>query len=166
MIKKNDGTSRGGNTSPEGLELTVKRFPELSAAELYEILRTREAVFIVEQNCPYPEADGRDYDAVHLFFRGGDGRVKAYLRLYAKPEEEGTVQVGRVVTAERGVGLGRRILQEGIRYAVGTMGARELYLEAQVQAVGFYEKEGFRVCSSEFLEDGIPHVEMRRKGDF
>ncbi|MCR4860694.1 MAG: GNAT family N-acetyltransferase [Bacteroidales bacterium] len=145
------------------MQTIVKTFPELSTEELYEILRTREAVFIVEQNCPYPEADGRDYDAVHLFCRGGDGRVKAYLRLYAKKDEPGTVQVGRVVTTERGTGLGRRILSEGVRYAIAEMGARELYLEAQVYAVGFYEKEGFRVCSEEFLEDGIPHVAMRRK---
>ena len=146
------------------MDLITKTFPELSAEELYEILRTREAVFIVEQNCPYPEADGKDYGAVHLFYRGEDGRVKAYLRVYPKSDEPGTVQIGRVVTTERGVGLGQRILQDGVAYAVGRMGAESLYLEAQVYAVGFYEKEGFAVSSGEFLEDGIPHVQMRRPG--
>lgn len=145
------------------MTLYIKPFAELSGTELYEILRIREAVFIVEQNCPYPEADGKDPEAVHLWFAGENGRVKAYLRLYYKKDEPGTVQVGRVVTASdvRGTGLGRTILHEGISYAVERMGAVRLYLEAQVYAIGFYEKEGFRVSSGEFLEDGIPHVEMR-----
>lgn len=142
----------------------VKSFRELSAAELYEILRLREAVFIVEQSCPYPEADGKDPYAIHMWYAGDDGRVKAYLRLYHKKGEPGTVQVGRVVTSAdvRSTGLGRKLLHEGIRYAVEKMGAERLYLEAQVYAIGFYEKEGFEVASGEFLEDGIPHVEMRR----
>ena len=95
------------------MELIIRLFHELTTEELYEILRLREAVFIVEQNCPYPEADGKDYDAVHLFYPGQDGRIKAFLRLYWKQDEPGTVQVGRVVTAPevRGTGLGRRILQ-------------------------------------------------------
>lgn len=145
-------------------DLIVKTFDKLSAAELYEILRLREAVFIVEQNCPYPEADGKDPEAVHLWYAGEDGRVSAYLRLYHKKDEPGTVQVGRVVTsaAVRGTGLGRRLLHEGVGYAVREMGGERLYLEAQVYAVGFYRKEGFEVTSGEFLEDGIPHVQMRR----
>lgn len=142
-------------------ELNIKTFQELTTEELYEILRTREAVFIVEQNCPYPEADGKDYEAMHLFYRE-DGRVAAYLRLYYKKDEPGTVQVGRVVTAKRGIGLGRRILHEGVTYAIETMKAQRLYLHSQVYAIGFYEKEGFRVSSDEFLEDDIPHVQMRR----
>ena len=127
--------------------LIIRTFDKLSTAELYEILRLREAVFIVEQNCPYPEADGKDP-----------------VRLYQKKDEPGTVQVGRVVTsaAVRGTGLGRRLLHEGVVHAAQEMGAERLYLEAQVYAVGFYRKEGFEVTSGEFLEDGIPHVEMRR----
>ena len=73
------------------------------------------------------------------------------------------MQVGRVVTARRGVGLGRRILHEGINYAIEHMDAQRLYLHSQVYAKGFYEKEGFSVCSDEFLEDDIPHVQMRRE---
>lgn len=143
--------------------LIVRKFSELTTVELYEILRLREAVFIVEQVCPYPEADGKDYDAIHLFHTGDDGRVKAYLRLYWKTGEPGTVQVGRVVTASdvRGTGLGRILLQEGIRYATESMGAERLCLHAQVQASGFYAKAGFEVSSEVFLEDDIPHVEMR-----
>ena len=146
------------------MELTVKVFNELSASELYEILRLRESVFIVEQDCPYPEADGKDPGAVHLYYADADGRVKAYLRLFHREGEAGTVQVGRVVTSPdvRGTGLGRKILHDGVGYAIREMRAERLYLEAQVYAVGFYEKEGFTVSSGEFLEDGIPHVQMRR----
>ena len=148
------------------MELVIKKFSDLTAVELYEILRLREAVFIVEQNCPYPEADGQDYDSVHLFYAGDGGSVKAFLRLFWKPGEPGTVQIGRVVTAPdvRGTGLGRRILRDGIRYATETMGAARLCLNSQVQATGFYAKEGFEVSSGVFLEDDIPHVEMRRDG--
>ena len=144
--------------------LIIRTFDKLSTAELYEILRLREAVFIVEQNCPYPEADGQDPEAVHLWYAGEDGRVAAYLRLYQKKDEPGTVQVGRVVTsaAARGTGLGGKILHEGVQYALETMHAERLYLEAQTYAIGFYQKEGFTVSSAEFLEDGIPHVQMRR----
>lgn len=142
-------------------ELYIKSFQELTTEELYEILRTREAVFIVEQRCPYPEADGKDYDAMHLFYRDEYGRVVAYLRLYDKKGEPGTVQVGRVVTAKRGIGLGRRILHDGVTYAIESMNARRLYLHSQVYAIGFYEKEGFTVASDEFMEDEIPHVQMR-----
>lgn len=144
------------------MDLQIKTFNQLTTTELYEIIRTREAVFIVEQNCPYPEVDGKDYDAVHLFYRDASGRVTAFLRLYYKEDEPGTVQIGRVVTAIRGVGLGRKILQEGIDYAIREMGAEQLYIEAQVYAKEFYEKEGFTVTSEPFLEDGIPHVQMRR----
>ena len=142
-------------------ELYIKSFQELTTEELYEILRTREAVFIVEQRCPYPEADGKDYDAMHLFYRDENGRVVAYLRLYDKKGEPGTIQVGRVVTAKRGIGLGRRILHDGVTYAIESMNARRLYLHSQVYAIGFYEKEGFTVASDEFMEDEIPHVQMR-----
>lgn len=146
------------------MELIIKTFQELTTTELYEILRTREAVFIVEQTCPYPEVDGKDYDAVHLCYAAEDRSVKAYLRLYWKADEPGTVQVGRVVTSAdvRGTGMGRKILHDGINYSFDIMGAERLCLHAQVQASGFYAKQGFTISSDIFPEDDIPHVEMRR----
>ena len=68
--------------------------------------------------------------------------------------------MGRVLTTERKTGLGGRLLREGIRIVRETIGAGKIYLEAQCYAVGFYEREGFKICSGEFLEDGIPHVQM------
>ncbi len=141
------------------VKLNAKFFDELTAAELYEILRARAAVFVVEQNCVYQDVDGVDYRSLHVFYES-DGQVTAYLRLFPKPDEEGTVQMGRVLTVQRGTGLGGVLLKDGIRLARETMNARKIFLEAQCYAAGFYEREGFRICSGEFLEDGIPHVAM------
>ena len=144
------------------LEWELKSFSELTADELYDILRLRVDVFVVEQRCPYHEIDGADRDSLHLFARV-DGALKAYLRLCPMEGEPGTVRIGRVVTADRGVGLGGELLRRGIEAAFETMGANEIFLEAQEYAAGFYEREGFVRCSEVFPEDGIPHVQMRLK---
>ena len=142
------------------MEWYCKRFDELTAEELYEILRLRVDVFVVEQNCPYPELDGADKEAVHLFALEGE-RSAACLRLFWKDDEPGVIWLGRVVAARRGMGLGGELLRRGIDTAFDTLGAREIYIEAQDYARGFYAREGFIVCSESFLEDGIPHVQMR-----
>lgn len=143
------------------MKLTVKSFDELSTVELYEILKVRAAVFVVEQNCVYQDADDTDYRSLHLFYMDGEAReIAAYLRLFRKEDEPGTVQMGRVLTVRRGTGLGGILLKDGIRAARERMNARKIVLEAQCYAAGFYEREGFRKCSGEFLEDGIPHVRM------
>lgn len=140
----------------------AKYFEELTATELYEILRARAEIFVVEQTCVYQDLDGIDYRALHVFYEE-DGRVTAYLRAFEKQGEPGVIHVGRVLTRKHGTGLGGLLLREGIRTVKEKQGAKEIYLEAQCYAAGFYEREGFRVCSEEFLEDGIPHVQMRRK---
>ena len=141
------------------MQLQIKTFENLTAAELYEILRVRSAVFVVEQNCVYQDPDGIDQNSVHVFLESA-GRILAYLRIFMKDMETATVQIGRVLTAERGKGLGKQILEAGIRTAGEHFQAERIYLEAQSYAIGFYEKAGFRVISEEFLEDGIPHVQM------
>ncbi|MBQ4592284.1 MAG: GNAT family N-acetyltransferase [Clostridia bacterium] len=141
------------------MKLNAKYFDELTTAELYEILKARAAVFVVEQNCVYQDVDGVDYRSLHVFYES-DGTVNAYLRLFPKPDEEGTVHMGRVLTVQRGTGLGGVLLKDGIRLAREKMNAQKIFLEAQCYAAGFYEREGFRICSGEFLEDGIPHVAM------
>lgn len=141
------------------MELIVKRFDELSAEELYEILKVRVAVFVVEQRCPYQEIDGRDRQSRHVFFRDDTG-IAAYLRVVEKGLSFPEASIGRVLTVKRGCGLGRQIMEEGIRVAREHMGADRIKLEAQSYAKGFYEGLGFRQTSEEFLEDGIPHIEM------
>ena len=143
----------------EAPAITVKRFDELTLNELHDLLRLRSEVFVVEQNCVYQDIDGLDPRAVHLFIRDSAG-VSAYARIYPKEGEEGVYKIGRVVTRERRKGLGRRILLAAIE-AAESLGARGIYVEAQEYAIGFYERAGFAVTSGVFLEDGIPHVQMR-----
>lgn len=144
------------------MHFEAKYFHELTTTELYEILKVRSSVFVVEQKILYQDMDGIDYDSLHVFCPSDTG-IKAYLRIFYKKGEPGTVQIGRVLTTVRGTGLGRELLKEGIRLAMEKMHADRVYLEAQVYAIGFYERVGFKVCSEEFLEDGIPHVKMMRE---
>ena len=142
------------------MEFHVKRFEELTNGELYEILKLRVDVFVVEQRCAYPDLDGRDRAALHVFCEEG-GEILAYLRVLPEgkyfPDAAG---IGRVIAKRRGAGLGAKILAEGVRAAAGRLGSRRIRLEAHSYAQGFYEKAGFVCCSDEFDEDGIPHVEM------
>lgn len=144
------------------MESVIKAFDELSVYELYEILKFRVDVFIVEQNCPYHEIDDVDKQSLHIYFEES-GKISAYLRVVPAGVKFDEVSLGRVVTRKRGAGLGKRILEEGIKAAVERFGAKTIFLEAQEYARGFYEKSGFIQCSEEFLEDGIPHIGMRLK---
>ena len=139
------------------MNLVSKFFNELTACELYEILKARAQIFVVEQNCAYQDLDGKDYDSLHVFYES-DGKVTAYLRAFVK--ESGVVQMGRVLTLEHGKGLGGKLLKEGINQIKEKQAPESIFIEAQCYATGFYEREGFKICSEEFLEDGIPHVEM------
>ena len=141
------------------MTLQIKLFGELTVEELYRILKLRVDVFVVEQACHYPELDGLDQDALHLWLED-EGEVLAYLRVLDRGAESDYVSIGRVVARERRKGLGTRILRAGIRAARERFGAEAIYLEAQTYAVGLYEKQGFRIISEEFLLDGIPHVKM------
>ena len=141
------------------MTLRIKHFNELTADELYAILRLRAAVFVVEQNCPYLDPDNLDLDAVHLWLEDEDG-IEAYLRILDRGAESEHVAIGRVIAVKRRCGLGSRILKEGIRVARERFHADKIYLEAQSYAKGLYEKQGFRPVSEEFLLDGIPHVRM------
>ena len=143
------------------MKTLAKTFDELTNTELYEIMRLRQDVFIVEQNCPYFDLDGVDYKSVHVFIEDC-GSLVAYLRIFPRDGEEGIIQVGRVVTRERKKGYGAAILSEGLRAARERFSPSGFYLEAQTYAVGYYAREGFEVVSDEFLEDGIPHVQMRK----
>lgn len=141
----------------------VKGFDELSTRELYEIMRARSDVFVGEEQILYPDADGLDYASVHVFSTGPDGRVSSYLRMFPKPGEPGVVQMGRVLTVVHGQGLGRELLGRGLEVARERLGAHEVYVESQKHAQGFYLKMGFETTSEDFIEAGIPHVQMRKE---
>lgn len=136
-----------------------KAFDELTTRELYALLKARAEVFVVEQSCVYQDLDNVDLHSRHVMLLKG-GNICAYLRVFMKDAKSRTAAIGRVLTLKRGVGLGKRCMEEGIRCAKEELGAATVLIEAQVYAIGFYEKLGFKVCSEEFLEDGIPHAKM------
>ena len=138
----------------------IKAFNELTTTELYEILRLRSEIFVVEQTCVYQDLEGDiDYRSFHVFHME-DGKCVAYLRCFWRDEEQKVAQIGRVVTLEHGKGWGGRILKEGIDFCVNVFKAQSIYLEAQCYALGYYEKYGFKVISDELMIDGIPHKKM------
>ena len=141
------------------MTLNVKRFGELTPDELYEILRLREAVFVVEQACAYQDIDGKDRGAIHAWLSDADG-IAAYLRVLDRGVYDEEVAIGRVLSLRRRQGLATRLLREGIRIAREELGSEVISVEAQVYARALYEKLGFRQASEEFLEDGIPHIRM------
>jgi ElaA protein len=141
------------------MELTVKSFDELTASELYEILRVRAEVFVVEQNCIYNDLDGKDQGSIHVFITDG-GSVVACLRVLPRGVYDENVRIGRVITTRRGLGLGARVLKAGLEVARDRLGADSVTISAQTHAIGFYEKSGFQTVSDVYMEDGIPHVRM------
>lgn len=146
------------------MELVIKKYDELSRDELFEILRLRNAVFVVEQKCPYPDIDEIDRTAYHVFLQDEDG-IQAYLRVFPSDAVPGEVRIGRVIAVKRRCGMGSKILAEGIKLAEERLHASTIGLEAQTYARTLYEKQGFVQTSEEFLEDGIPHIEMKRKSE-
>jgi ElaA protein len=142
--------------------LHVKRFHELTVDELYELLRVRAEVFVVEQNCVYQDLDGDDQASVHLWLTEG-GKVVALCRVCPAGTHMEEISIGRVITTERGKGFGKRIMLEGIKIARSHFGAERIDIEAQEYAKGFYEQVGFRQSSEPFILDGIPHIRMTWK---
>ena len=141
------------------MKTVVKKFSELTADELFEIMRIRVSVFVVEQNCPYQELDEFDKSAIHMYLEDKSGIV-AYLRLMDKSEKREFASIGRVLCLRRREGLATKLLSQAIETAKEQFGADKIYLEAQTYARGLYEKLGFKQISEEFLEDGIPHIKM------
>jgi ElaA protein len=136
-------------------------FADLETATLYALLKLRVDVFVVEQECAYPELDGRDTEpgTRHIWLTSGDPRKPlAYLRLLAEPD--GSMRIGRVVTAPeaRGGGLAKRLLVAALEVDPSA----PTVLDAQSHLVAFYTSLGFRPDGAEFVEDGIPHVPMLR----
>jgi ElaA protein len=143
------------------------RFEELRPDELYAAMQLREAVFVVEQDCPYADADGRDPDAWHLLGWLGvaaDRRLVCYARVFEPGVRYAEASIGRVVTAQdvRGFGYGKALMAEALR-RVETLAPRQsVKLAAQRYLERFYSAFGFRTISLPYEEDGIIHVDMIR----
>ena len=142
------------------MDIIIKKFDELTLNELYKIMQLRSQVFVVEQNCIYQDLDDIDKISYHLFIKGNNDTIKAYLRIFEKDKD--TAQIGRVVTEEkeRKKGYATKLMEKGIQLIKNEMKKNKVYLEGQVYCKDLYLKLGFEIISDEFLEDGIPHYKM------
>ncbi len=141
------------------IETQWQRFEQLSPDALYEILRFRQSIFVVEQSSPYPDLDGLDQDAWHLLLRA-EGELVGYLRLMQTP-----VRIGRVAVALhlRRRGLGRGMMEEALRFSRKRYPAQDIVLAAQLDFASFYRSFGFAVISEPYDDFGVMHVEMRMR---
>lgn len=147
------------------LSITIKcvRFYELSLDELYAILALRQEVFIVEQNCPFLDADGKDQTALHLMLFDKEDNLIAYTRLFDKDlYYEGYTSIGRVVTSPkaRGGGIGRVLMEKSIEKVLDLFGQTPIKIGAQKYLEKFYQSLGFELTGNDYIEDGIPHTYM------
>ena len=140
------------------MKFKYKFFDELTVRELYEIIRAREDIFLLEQKIVCQDLDRIDYDSLHCYIEDS-GRIMAYLRCYKT--ENGDIKLGRVLTAEHGRGLGARLMREALPVIKEIFNTDTLIIHSQKHAQGFYEKFGFRATSDEFLEEGVLHIAMR-----
>ncbi|MYN01280.1 GNAT family N-acetyltransferase [Pseudoduganella sp. DS3] len=142
-------------------------FGSMPGADLYEVLRLRQEVFVIEQQCFYSDMDGFDQGAFHLLgWLQVEGRrtLAAYLRCIAPGVKYPEMSLGRVVTspAARGGGLGRQLVAEGIRCAEALHPGHRIRIGAQAHLENFYGSFGFQAVGEPYDEDGIPHLEMLR----
>lgn len=138
----------------------AKKFDELSSRELYEILRSRAEIFVVEQSIKYVDMDGIDYNSLHCFVEDGE-RMIAYLRAFY--DNDGSVKIGRVLTLTHGKGVGRTLMESALEAIREKLPTHLIYVNAQEHAKGFYEKLGFVTVSDIFYEENIPHIRMELK---
>lgn len=140
------------------------RFGELDAAGLYAIMALRQEVFCVEQACAFQDADGVDPHCWHLRGLDGQGRLLAYLRLVDAGVKYADPSIGRVVTSPsaRRTGLGRALMAEGIAGHDRLWPGKPNRISAQARLEAFYQGFGYRRQGENYMEDGIPHVEMLR----
>lgn len=139
------------------MNFIAKNFNELTTVELYEILKVRSQIFNVELKMNCQDMDGVDFKATHFYIEQ-DGKIVAYLRAYYV--DKTTVRIGRVLTLERGKGMGVEIMNKSIDYIKQNIPCKTICLDSQKHAIGFYEKFGFKTVSDEFLEEGVLHVKM------
>lgn len=149
----------------EHLDWTLKSWDELSLDEFYAISAERIAVFVVEQDCPYQDFDGKDQVSHHFWASNSRGEVLAYLRIVKPGVSYEEVSIGRVLTSNsaRGTGLGIALMQKGVEASLKLYGEVDIKISAQQYLIKYYEKFGFAAVGEGYLEDDIPHIAMIRK---
>ncbi|MBU3092826.1 GNAT family N-acetyltransferase [Clostridium sp. CM028] len=142
----------------------IKKFNELNGEEVYEILKLRSEVFVIEQQCIYEECDGKDNNSYHLFAKE-NGKIIVYLRILEKGISYNEISIGRVLTDKkyRGKGLAKQMMIRAIEFIENNLNEKVIRIGAQEYLVNFYEGLGFVRVSEVYLEDNIPHIEMLYK---
>ncbi|MBD7911292.1 MULTISPECIES: GNAT family N-acetyltransferase [Clostridium] len=142
----------------------LKKISELTIEELYKILKLRSEVFVVEQQCVYQDCDGKDESSYHLYLED-KGEIVAYLRILPRKISYEEMSIGRVVVKKsyRGQSVASEMLKKAIEFIEEKLNQMEIRISAQAHLINFYGSFGFKAVTEEYLEDGIPHIEMLYK---
>lgn len=142
----------------------LKEFSQLTLEELYHIIQLRINIFVVEQNCPYPELDGKDFKALHFFGVPNENpsQIVAYTRLFKPGDYYENAAIGRVVVDPkfRKNKVGDTLINKSIEQIKSQFGTSKIKIGAQTYLQKFYEKHGFKKVGKDYIEDGIPHIYM------
>lgn len=140
-----------------------KPFNELSLQQLYDLLALRAEVFVVEQDCPYQDLDGKDQQCLHILGTNADGSLVATARIVPAGLSYADVALGRIVTSPkvRRTGAGKQLMTYSLEEIIARYGAVPVVMSAQCYLLAFYGSFGFKPQGEEYLEDGIPHMHMR-----
>ena len=146
------------------MTIEIKAFNELTLNSLYEVLQLRAEVFVVEQNCPYQDVDGKDQKAMHILGYHKEQLV-AYTRVFKPGYYFDNASIGRVVVKEnaRQYGFGKDIMKASIAFIEDTLDLSTIELSAQTYLKKFYNDLGFQEIGEGYLEDDIPHIRMLKK---
>lgn len=147
------------------MDLVIKRFKDLEVLELYNILKLRSEIFVVEQECIYQDIDDKDMCAYHMFYKDDNRNIIAYLRILDIGQRFDSISIGRLIVKDsyRLKGLGRDIMKQAINYITINLKQSYIKISAQFHLQNFYNSLGFKKCSDVYLEDGIEHIEMEYK---
>ena len=139
----------------------TKTFSELDTEDLYQILRLRSEVFVVEQDCVYQDIDNKDHNAIHIYYKEND-QIVAYTRIFKAGDYYENPCIGRVVVSKknRGNDLGKKIMIDSMEYIKQNIKGEKIELSAQKYLDKFYKDLGFYKIGEDYLEDGIPHQRM------
>lgn len=147
------------------MKWTLKKFNDLSLQEFHDILQLRINIFVVEQDCPYPELDNKDHIAYHFFGSSEEGKILAYTRLFAPGDYYEEAAIGRVVVDKehRKDGLGFDLMSRSIQEVESLFDTKKIKIGAQKYLQKFYESLGFISTGHDYIEDGIPHMYMIKR---
>jgi|TARA_R110000737_G_scaffold223373_3_gene238400 ElaA protein len=145
------------------MTIEIKAFNDLSLDEFHDLIALRIAVFVIEQDCPYQDLDGKDKSSYHLILRNDDDKIIGTARILPAGLSYPEIAIGRVVTSieSRELKLGHKIMEHALEFIQQKWENKSVKLSAQSHLTGYYGKHGFVSTGKEYLEDGIPHTEMK-----